>query len=80
MFRIGNEFLALGIHDQIQILQWNLAQQIRHIVVHFHDLEGAMTTTNPKNAERMPVIRIFGISAFFVVKSSAQRNLRISNR
>jgi hypothetical protein len=40
VLRIRNELLAFGVHHEIQILQRNLSQEVRHVVIYFHDLEG----------------------------------------
>ena len=36
MLRVGDELSGSWIHDEVQVFQWNLAQEVGHIVVNFH--------------------------------------------
>ena len=41
VFRVGNKLAALRVHYEVEVFQWNLAEQIRHILVNVHYVKSA---------------------------------------
>lgn len=76
MLRVGDEFSASWVHDEVQVFQWNLAQEVRHIVVNFHHLKYAVAA--PKSQahwleDRAAANAIRGLRLHFAFLVQAQR-------
>ena len=50
MLRIGDQFLAFRIDNQVEVFQWYLAEKIWDVVVNLNNLEGAMAAIKSRRA------------------------------